>query len=138
MPAFEKTFADNPEAIWQLVHFIKQTGSRRRFGQPPLSEADLPIDDAEVAAPAVSEEVEDEEAAEEEAPAEGDATDAESSENAESSEETESSEPAEETGEEESAEPEEEAAPETEAAEEESQPSEESEEPVAPTSNESA
>ncbi len=42
MPAFEKLFQDNPDAIWQLVHFIKSTGERRRQGKPPLSEADLP------------------------------------------------------------------------------------------------
>jgi mono/diheme cytochrome c family protein len=42
MPAFEKLFQDNPEAIWQLVHFIRATGERRRQGKPPLSEADLP------------------------------------------------------------------------------------------------
>ncbi len=42
MPAFEKLFAENPDAIWQLVHFIKQTGNRRRLGLEPLSEADLP------------------------------------------------------------------------------------------------
>ena len=42
MPAFEKLFANDPDAIWQLVHFIKATGERRREGKPPLSEADLP------------------------------------------------------------------------------------------------
>lgn len=42
MPAFEKLFAENPDAIWQLVHFIKQTGNRRRLGLEPLNEADLP------------------------------------------------------------------------------------------------
>lgn len=42
MPAFEKLFQDNPDAIWQLVHFIRATGERRRQGKPPLSEADLP------------------------------------------------------------------------------------------------
>ncbi|NOY42143.1 MAG: c-type cytochrome [Planctomycetes bacterium] len=42
MPAFEKLFAENPDAIWQLVHFIKQTGNRRRLGLEPLGEADLP------------------------------------------------------------------------------------------------
>jgi mono/diheme cytochrome c family protein len=50
MPAFGKTFQDNPEAIWHLVHFIKTTGNRRRLGLPPLSEADLPP--AEPSAPA--------------------------------------------------------------------------------------
>jgi mono/diheme cytochrome c family protein len=55
MPAFEKLFQDNPEAIWQLVHFIRATGERRRQGKPPLSEADLPItptNDAPAAEPA--------------------------------------------------------------------------------------
>lgn len=42
MPAFAKLFKDNPDAIWQLVHFIKATGNRRRQGKPPLSEVDLP------------------------------------------------------------------------------------------------
>lgn len=42
MPAFENTFQDNPDAIWQLVHFIRATGERRRQGKAPLSEADLP------------------------------------------------------------------------------------------------
>jgi mono/diheme cytochrome c family protein len=42
MPAFEKLFQDDPDAIWQLVHFIRATGERRRQGKPPLSEADLP------------------------------------------------------------------------------------------------
>jgi mono/diheme cytochrome c family protein len=42
MPAFEKLFKDDPEAIWQLVHFIRATGERRRQGKPPLGEADLP------------------------------------------------------------------------------------------------
>ena len=42
MPAFKEQFKDNPEVIWQLVHFIKETGERRRRGQPPLGEDDLP------------------------------------------------------------------------------------------------
>ena len=42
MPAFETLFKDDPDAIWYLVHFIKETGERRRRGQLPLSEADLP------------------------------------------------------------------------------------------------
>lgn len=48
MPAFKTTFRDNPEVIWDLVHFILETGQRRRQGEPPLSAADLP--DAEPAA----------------------------------------------------------------------------------------
>lgn len=43
MPAFSQTFKDDPDAIWQIVHFIKQTGNRRRMGEPPLGEADLPV-----------------------------------------------------------------------------------------------
>lgn len=46
MPAFAKAFADDPDQIWQLVHFIKATGNRRRQGLPPLSAADLPTNDA--------------------------------------------------------------------------------------------
>lgn len=42
MPAFEKLLVENPDAIWQLVHFIKSTGDRRRQGKLPLSDADLP------------------------------------------------------------------------------------------------
>jgi len=42
MPAFKDLFAQDPDAIWQLVQFIKQTGNRRRLGLEPLSEADLP------------------------------------------------------------------------------------------------
>lgn len=42
MPAFNKTFAETPDDIWHLVHFIKATGERRRQGKPPLSAADLP------------------------------------------------------------------------------------------------
>jgi len=42
MPAFEKLFTEDPDAIWQLVHFIKQTGNRRRMGLEPLSKDDLP------------------------------------------------------------------------------------------------
>ena len=42
MPAFEATFQDNPDEIWQLVQFIKATGERRRLGELPLGEVDLP------------------------------------------------------------------------------------------------
>ena len=44
MPAFANTFEDDPDRIWQLVHFIKATGNRRRQGQLPLSTVDLPTD----------------------------------------------------------------------------------------------
>ncbi len=55
MPAFNKTFSENPDAIWQLVHFIKETGNRRRLGKPPLSEADLPTTPTPEATPAAEE-----------------------------------------------------------------------------------
>ena len=42
MPAFEKLFQDNPDAIWHLVHFIRATANAVVQGKPPLSEADLP------------------------------------------------------------------------------------------------
>ncbi|MEQ8210539.1 MAG: c-type cytochrome [Lacipirellulaceae bacterium] len=42
MPAFANTFEEDPDQIWQLVHFIKATGNRRREGLPPLGEADIP------------------------------------------------------------------------------------------------
>ncbi len=44
MPSFKKTFQDNPDDIWNLVHFIKATGNRRRMGLEPLSEADMPVE----------------------------------------------------------------------------------------------
>ncbi len=44
MPAFEKVFRDNPEAIWHLVHFIRATGERRRQGKAPLGVDDLPTE----------------------------------------------------------------------------------------------
>ena len=73
MPAFGKAFQDEPEKIWQLVHFIKATGNRRRQGQPPLSEADLPSDTAaptdESADEAEAEDAEEAEAEEELQPA---------------------------------------------------------------------
>lgn len=52
MPSFEKLFQDDPNAIWQLVHFIRATGERRRQGKPPLSEADLPATEPAETAPA--------------------------------------------------------------------------------------
>lgn len=51
MPAFEKLFVENPDAIWQLVHFIKSTGDRRRQGKPPLSDADLPPESQSIEEP---------------------------------------------------------------------------------------
>jgi hypothetical protein len=35
MPGFASTFQENPDAIWQMVHFIKDTGERRRRDLPP-------------------------------------------------------------------------------------------------------
>ena len=49
MPSFKKTFQDNPDDIWHLVHFIKATGNRRRMGLEPLSEADMPVAETPVA-----------------------------------------------------------------------------------------
>jgi hypothetical protein len=40
MPGFANTFQQNPEAIWYLVHFIKDTGERRRRNLPPYQFAD--------------------------------------------------------------------------------------------------
>ncbi len=39
MPAFGKTFQEDPDAIWRLVHFIKDTGERRRRGQALMETA---------------------------------------------------------------------------------------------------
>ena len=39
MPAFGKTFQDTPDTIWHLVHFIKDTGERRRRGKALLKTA---------------------------------------------------------------------------------------------------
>jgi len=47
MPSFKNTFQDTPDDIWHLVHFIKETGNRRRMGKQPLSEADLPSEPPE-------------------------------------------------------------------------------------------
>ena len=40
MPGFANTFQQNPEAIWHLVHFIKDTGERRRRNLPPYQFAE--------------------------------------------------------------------------------------------------
>ncbi len=53
MPSFKKTFQDNPDDIWHLVHFIKATGNRRRMGLEPLSEADMPVAETPAKEPAV-------------------------------------------------------------------------------------
>ena len=66
MPSFKKTFQDNPDDIWHLVHFIKATGNRRRLGLEPLSEADMPSQSpVEEASEAETEEVEETEAIQE-------------------------------------------------------------------------
>lgn len=44
MPAFGTTYENDPDAIWHLVHFIKETGNRRRLGLPPLSDEDMPTE----------------------------------------------------------------------------------------------
>lgn len=36
MPGFAKQFEKEPEVIWRLVHFIEDTGQRRRFHRAPL------------------------------------------------------------------------------------------------------
>lgn len=41
MPAFAAQFQENPDDIWKLVHFVKDTGQRRRRGLPPA--ANVPI-----------------------------------------------------------------------------------------------
>ena len=70
MPAFNETFQEDPDAIWHLVHFIKDTGERRRRGLPPMDESDLPP--APTAEESVAEEPAEEEPAEETPPAEVD------------------------------------------------------------------
>lgn len=39
MPAFSGMFQENPEAVWQLVHFVLDAGQRRRRDLPPLDAA---------------------------------------------------------------------------------------------------
>ena len=68
MPAFKEQFKNDPDAIWQLVHFIRETGERRRRGQEPLSAADLP--DAEPPAEPAEAEPTADDAAEEPEPSE--------------------------------------------------------------------
>ena len=43
MPAFDKMFAKEPDDIWYLVQFIRDTGERRRRNLPPLEGAPKPI-----------------------------------------------------------------------------------------------
>jgi mono/diheme cytochrome c family protein len=46
MPAFDKMFADEPDNIWYLVQFIRDTGERRRRNLPPLEGAPKPASSA--------------------------------------------------------------------------------------------
>mgnify|MGYP001221559909 CR=1 FL=1 len=39
MPSFGQVFADDPDKIWYLVHFIRDTGERRRRNLPPAADA---------------------------------------------------------------------------------------------------
>jgi hypothetical protein len=39
MPAFDQVFAQEPDNIWHLVHFIRDTGERRRRNLPPVEES---------------------------------------------------------------------------------------------------
>jgi mono/diheme cytochrome c family protein len=46
MPAFDKMFAEEPDDIWYLVQFIRDTGERRRRNLPPLEGAPKPTQNA--------------------------------------------------------------------------------------------
>lgn len=83
MPAFKSMFEENPEVIWQLVHFIKETGNRRRLGLPPLSEADMPTDSPAIEATAIDEEADEELVADEDETADEESEDVASEEAAE-------------------------------------------------------
>jgi mono/diheme cytochrome c family protein len=50
MPAFSSQFANTPDDIWLLVHFVKDAGQRRRRHLPPEAAPATPMADA--AAPA--------------------------------------------------------------------------------------
>jgi hypothetical protein len=39
MPAFSDVFAKQPDDVWYLVHFIRDTGERRRRNLPPLEDS---------------------------------------------------------------------------------------------------
>lgn len=43
MPAFNEVFAKEPDDIWYLVHFIRDTGERRRRNLPPLEDSAAPV-----------------------------------------------------------------------------------------------
>jgi mono/diheme cytochrome c family protein len=42
MPGFAQTLASQPDSIWYLVHFVRDTGERRRRNLPPLTETAQP------------------------------------------------------------------------------------------------
>ncbi|MGD9635553.1 MAG: cytochrome c [Pirellulales bacterium] len=52
MPAFNEVFAKQPDDIWYLVHFIRETGERRRRNLPPLEEPAVPATTPAEEAPA--------------------------------------------------------------------------------------
>lgn len=57
MPAFAGQFQENPDDIWKLVHFVKDTGQRRRRGLPPAANvpaAAPPVESAADAEPAAA------------------------------------------------------------------------------------
>lgn len=43
MPAFDKVFVNEPDDMWYLVQFIRDTGERRRRNLPPLEGASAPV-----------------------------------------------------------------------------------------------
>jgi mono/diheme cytochrome c family protein len=51
MPGFGQEFADHPENIWYLVHYVRDTGERRRRNLPP-ADAGQAAPPAEESAPA--------------------------------------------------------------------------------------
>lgn len=52
MPGFNEVFAKEPDDIWYLVHFIRETGERRRRNLPPLEEPAVPATTPAEEAPA--------------------------------------------------------------------------------------
>lgn len=42
MPGFADVFAKDPDAIWYLVHYVRDTGERRRRNLPPVEPAATP------------------------------------------------------------------------------------------------
>lgn len=70
MPSFAAMFANNPEQVWQLVHFIEDLGQRRRRGLEPIGASEIAQIEQEIAAEAAEAQPSEESAAEE--PAEPD------------------------------------------------------------------